>query len=94
MSNDTFEAIVADLKVLHRAASDIESWNGDLSRKFIYAGEYGLALDEISYAYLNSGKTMPADLFQIFERLSVSMELEQDAEYEGVRRLLAEGRAK
>jgi hypothetical protein len=94
MSNDSFGAIMVGLRALHMIASGIESWNGDLSREFIDAGDYGLALEGIACAYLDNGKTMPADVFNIFEWLAVSMELEQDEEHEGVKELLAEGRAK
>lgn len=49
-------------------------------------GEYGLALDEIAYVYLNNDKPMPADQFRTFEKLAIMMELEKDAEYDGVAR--------
>jgi hypothetical protein len=65
-----------------------------LDQEFIDVGEYGLALDGIACAYLDSGKTMPADMFHIFERLAVSMDLERDEEYDAVRKLLADGRSK
>ena len=94
MAEDTFKKIEADLVVLHRATSGIEGWQGDLAQEFIDVGEYGLALDGIACAYLDSGKTMPDDLFQIFERLAVCMDLERDEEYDGVRRLLANSRAR
>ena len=56
-------------------------------------GEYGLALDEIAYAYLSSATPMPGHLFRVFERLAVEMEMEGDAEYADVARLRAETRA-
>ncbi len=94
MPDDRYKTIRDGLVVLHQAASGIEGWGGDQAQEFINVGDYGLALDEISYAYLDSGKAMPADLFQIFERLAVAMDLERDDEYEGVRKLLADARSK
>jgi len=81
--------IRADLAALHQAASGIEGWNGKQGWEFITVGEYGLALDEIAYAYVDGGTEMPTALFNIFEKLANTMELESDPEYEGVARLRA-----
>lgn len=89
-----WEVIVADLERLHRAASDIDSWNKEQAETCIRVGEWGLALNGISYAYLNSGKAMPADLFEVFEKLSVEMEMDGDEDYEGVAQLRAETKAR
>lgn len=62
--------------------------------ELIYVGEYSLALDMMSYAYLNNKIAVPADLFEIFERLAVEMDMEKDPEFEGVAQLRAETKAR
>ena len=89
-----WEIIVADLETLHRAASDIDGWNKKQTETYIRVGEWGLALNGISYAYLNNGKAMPADLFEVFEKLAVDMEMDGDEDYEGVGQLRAETKAR
>ncbi len=79
-----YNIIIADLLTLHQAASTIDGRQKGHSETFIRVGEYGLALDEIAYAYLNNHKTMPAELFKIFEKLAIAMDLESDQEFEGV----------
>ena len=82
-----YETAHKNLQTLHRATSALEGWNGQQSATFIRVGEYGLALDEIAYAYLDGKVAMPAKLFQLFEELSVSMALGSNPEFEGVARL-------
>ena len=94
LSSEEGSAIRDDLVTLHQAASSIDGWDGRQSRTFIEVGEYGLALDELAYAYLDSGKNMTAGLFKTFERLAAIMELEGDAEYGGVARLRAGARGR
>lgn len=89
-----WEIVVADLETLHHAASDIDGWNTKQTETYIKVGEWGLALNGISYAYLNSGKAMPTDLFEVFERLAVEMDMEEDPEFEGVAQLRAETKAR
>lgn len=89
-----WERVAADLQVLHRAASEIDNWDKKQAETHIRVGEWGLALDEIAYACLNSGKAMPADLFQTFEKLAVGMEMEGDEDYEDVAQLRAESKAR
>ena len=89
-----YRTILADLEALYYAASEIEGWDKNQAATFIRVGEYGLALEEIAYAYLNSATPMPGHLFQIFERLAVQMELEGDEEYEDVAQLRAETKAR
>lgn len=89
-----WERVVADLETLHRAASKIDDWDKDQAETYIRVGEWGLALDEIAYAYLNSGKAMPVDLFQVFEKLAVEMEMEGDEDFEDVAQLRAETKAR
>lgn len=89
LSTTELSAIRNDLTVLHKAASATDDWDGKQARTFIDVGEYGLALDEIAYAYLDSGRTMPPDMFETFEKLATMMDLAQDAEFEGVARLRA-----
>lgn len=50
ISNDKFKNIREGLLILYRSASGIDSWKGDQAQRLIDAGEYSLALDEISYA--------------------------------------------
>lgn len=82
-----YEMVEADLTTLYQAASHFDGWSKDLAEEMIRVGEYSLALDIISYAYLNNDETMPADLFSIFEKLAVAMDMEADAEFEGVAEL-------
>lgn len=89
-----YKRALADLEILYYAASEIDDWDRDLAEEFIRVGEYGLALDEIAYAYLNSATPMPAHLFQIFERLAVEMEMEGDEDFEDVALLRAETKAR
>jgi hypothetical protein len=83
-----YEVVIADLTTLHQAASAIDGWHKDDAGTLIRVGEYSLALDVIAYAYLNNHKTMPAELFKIFEKLVAAMNLEGDQELEGVARLI------
>ena len=85
-----WELIVADLETLHHAVSEIGDWDKDLIEEFIRVGGYGLARDGIAYAYLNSGKAMPANLFQILEKLSIDMGVDDDEAYAGMVQLRAE----
>ncbi len=89
LSNNELSAIRNDLAVLHKAASAIDGWNGKQGRTFIEVGEYGLALDEIAYAYLDAGRAMPLDIFETFEKLAMMMDLAQDPEFDGVARIRA-----
>ena len=89
-----YERLEVDLLTLYRAASDIDGWSKDLVGQLIYVGEYSLALDMMSYAYLNNGINMPDDLFEIFERLAVEVDMEEDPEFGGVAQLRAETKAR
>lgn len=89
-----YKKALADLEVLYYVASEIDDWDKDQTATFIKVGEYGLALDEIAYAYLNSATPMPAHLFRIFERLAAAMGMEGDEEYEDVAQLRAETKAR
>jgi hypothetical protein len=92
MSEYMIKYIRTELSKLYRAASNLDGWNKEQALEFINVGEYGLALDGIAYAYLVNGKNMPADLFRIFDKLAVSMDMEGDEEFEGVARLRAGSR--
>jgi len=89
LSITELSAIRNDLTALHNAAFATDGWDGKQARTFIDVGEYGLALDEIAYAYLDAGRTMPPEMFDTFEKLATMMGLAQDAEFEGVARLRA-----
>jgi len=89
-----YKRIQEDLKTLYQATYNIDKWARELVDRLIYVGEYSLALDEISYAYLNNRLVMPAGLFEIFERLAVEMDMEKDPEFEGVAQLRAEAKAR
>jgi hypothetical protein len=82
-----YETAITSLKRLHQAASAFQGWHKDQAEEFIKVGEYGLALDGIAYAYLNNKVTMPATLFQLFDQLAVTMELDCDPEFDGVAKL-------
>ena len=89
LSRNELSAIRNDLTALHRATSTIDGWDGKQALTFIEVGEYGLALDEIAYAYLDAERSMPIDMFKTFEKLATTMDLAQDAEFVGVARLRA-----
>lgn len=86
--------VLADLETLYYAASEIDGWDRNQTATFIRVGEYGLALDEIAYAYLNSSTPMPGRLFQLLEKLAVEMEVDGGEEYGDVARLRAETKAR
>ena len=89
-----YKRILADLETIYYAVSEIDDWDKNQTVTFIKVGEYGLALDEIAYAYLNSATPMPGHLFRIFERLAVEMGMESGEEYEDVAQLRAETKAR
>ncbi len=89
-----YERVEADLLILYRATSKIDGWSKDLAEELIRVGEYSLALDIMSYAYLNNRIIVPAGQFELFERLAIEMNMEKKPEYEGVARLRAETKAR
>lgn len=89
-----YRKALADPETLYYAASEIDDWDGNRTATFIRVGEYGLVLDEIAYAYLDSVTPMPGHLFRSFERLAVEMEMQGDAEYADVAQLRAETKAR
>ena len=89
-----YERVLADLETLYYAASEIDDWDRNQTATFIRVGEYGLALDGIAYAYLNSATPMPGRLFAVFERLAIEMEMEDDEEYGSVARVRTETKAR
>ena len=89
-----YKKMLADLEILYYTSSEIDDWDRNQTATFIRVGEYGLALDEIAYAYLNSATPMPGRLFQLLERLAVEMEVDGDEEYGDVARLRAETKAR
>jgi len=66
-----YKMIVRDLLTLNEAASDVGGRQKEQNLRLIDVGEYGFALDSIAYAYLDNDKHMPADLFEIFEKLAL-----------------------
>ena len=82
-----YKAAVEDLTKLNQQASLVDGQFDQQIAQFIYVGEYALALDGIADVYLSKGVRMPDELFQIFERLAIAMELEGDDEYREVARL-------
>ena len=72
--------IVSGLVSLYRAAPKVADWDKNMVEEFIRVGEWELALDEIAGAYLDNGAVMPADLFEIFEKLAVEINIEDNDE--------------
>ena len=64
---------------------------GDIER-LIYVGEYSLALDDIASCYLDGNVSIPPDLFEVFERLAVMMDVEHDEYCDAAAKLRAIGR--
>ena len=77
------------LDLLFKEAAYLKDWYADQVERYIYVGEYALALDGIAYAYLHNSVPMPNDLFAIFEELANAMELDRDPEYDSVAKLRA-----
>ena len=88
--------IVSGLVTLYRAAPKVDDWDKNMVEEFIRVGEWELALDEIAGAYLESSAVMPADLFEIFEKLAVEMNIEENDEglFEDVTELRARIKAR
>ena len=91
MTESRAQTIWSGLTTLFETAPDLDGWNKGITQTLIDVGEYALALDEIAYVYLESGKPMSADDFQLFEKLAALMELQKDPEFEGVAKLRAQG---
>ena len=89
-----YKMVKSELLVICQAASGFTGWEKGLAGEFIRVGEYSLALDEMSYAYLNNEKPMPGHLFEVFEKLAVAMDMAGDEIFEGVARLRAEAKAR
>ena len=83
------DKVKSGLSFLYEEASRLDSWHKEHAEEFIRVGEYSLALDSIAYAYLLNDKPMPSDQLDVFNRLAVAMDLENDPEYDGVARLRA-----
>ena len=64
----------------------------DHTAQFIDVGEYDLALDNISGAYLEAGTPIPPEVFDTIERLAAALDTLSDPEYGAVAELLAAGR--
>lgn len=79
-----YQAVRNDLNTLFAAASVYDGWQKDQTGTFIKVGEYGLALDGIAYAYLANHVSMPASLYQVFDKLAAAMDLNGDPELQGV----------
>lgn len=77
------------LAALFDAAPVFEGWNPKQTRTYIRVGEYSLALDDLAHAFLDSGKTISPEHFQLFETLAAQMEMETNPEFQGVARLRA-----
>lgn len=88
--------IVSGLINLYRAVPKVDEWDKNMVEEFIRVGEWELALDEIAGAYLESSTVMPADLFEIFERLAVEINIEENDEglFEDVAELRARTKAR
>ena len=53
-------------------------------REYIDVGEYGLALDDLAYIYLQVGKPVPADIIGLFDALATRMDMGQGDEWRAV----------
>lgn len=87
-----YKAAVDDLSILNRAVSVFDNEFEEQTEEFIRVGEYSLALDDIASAYLVNEVSMPANLFRIFEKLALAMNVGGDDEYASAAKLLKAGR--
>jgi hypothetical protein len=82
-----YKAAKESLELLYAAAASLRGDYNDQIRRFIDVGEYGLALDGIADTYITTNAAMPANLFQLFEKLASDMDLSSDPEFSGVAEL-------
>ena len=83
-----YEFILNNLKKFHQESSLVVKYNNEQVSEYIDVGEYGLAIDTISYGYVKNHTLMSAKLFDIFENLVKTMDLLDDPEYESVKYLM------
>lgn len=94
MTEFDYEAAFAGLTLLNRAVRVFDHRYPGQIEEFIDVGEYSLALDDIAGCYLNNDVPMPPDLFDVFERLAVMMDVNNDEYCERAAKLLAIGRTR
>ena len=92
MSGFDYEAVISDLTLLNQAVLVFDQRFPGHIEQFISVGEYSLALDDIAPCYLDGNVPVPPDLFKIFEKLAVMMDVEHDEYCDCAAKLLAIGR--
>ena len=94
MAEFDYKAVISDLTLLNRAVRVFDQRFPGVIEQFIYVGEYSLALDHIASCYLDGNVSVPPDLFEVFERLAVMMDVEHDEYCDAAAKLLAIGRSR
>ncbi len=92
MTEFDYEAAISGLTLLNQAVRVFDQRYPGQIEEFISVGEYSLALDDIASCYLDGNVSVPPDLFEVFERLAVMMDVEQDECCDAAAKLLAIGR--
>ena len=94
MTEFDYEAVISDLTLLSQAVRVFDQRYPDDIEQFIYVGEYSLVLDDIASCYLDGNIPVPPDLFEVFERLAVMMDVEADEHCNAAAKLLAISRSR
>ena len=83
-----YEQVLKDLEKIHHDSSYLEGYDYRQVSEYIYVGEYGLALDTISYDYISNDTPMSENLFEIFKKLVKMMDLLDDPEWNSIKELM------
>lgn len=92
MTEFDHEAAFAGLVLLNRAVRVFDNRYPGQIEQLIDVGEYSLALDDIAFCYLDNDVLMSSDLFDVFEKLAVMMNVNNKEYCEEAAKLLAIGR--
>ncbi len=81
--------IETDIEQLYEAVPSHAMLNRDQARKYIDAGEYGLALDDLAAIYLESKSPVRPEIFALFEKLAIKMKMQPGDEWRAVADILS-----
>ena len=94
MTEFDYEFAISGLTLLNQAVRVFDQrYPGDIEQ-LIYVGEYSLALDGIASCYLDGNAPVPLDLFKVFERFAVMMDVEDDEYCDCAAKLLVVSRSR
>jgi hypothetical protein len=76
------------LERLYEALADFGRDGRRQVREYIDVGEYGLALEDVAYIYLQSApKPLSAEIHRLFDELAVKMGMKEGDEWRGVAKI-------